>query len=127
LTPGNWHAIIEFTAITLLESLAMLDLRNVRSLTEFQRNAKSCLRRMKRTGRPEVLTVNGKAALVVQDAESYQKLLDAIEHAEAVEGIRRGLKAIEEGRTYPVREAFDRIRRKYGIPHPHQRGRRNRD
>jgi len=28
---------------------------------------------MKKTGQPIVLTVNGKAALVIQDADSFQK------------------------------------------------------
>jgi hypothetical protein len=43
---------------------------------------------LKQTGRPEVLTVNGRAELVVQDAASYQKLLELLDYAEAVEGIK---------------------------------------
>ena len=40
---------------------------------------------MRETGNPVVLTVNGKAQVVVQDAASYQKLLDYIDEMEALE------------------------------------------
>jgi prevent-host-death family protein len=43
---------------------------------------------MKQTGQPLVLTVNGKAKVVVQDAKSYQQLLDKIEELEAIAGIK---------------------------------------
>jgi hypothetical protein len=57
-----------------------------------------------------VLTVNGRAEMVVQDAASYQATLDALERAEANAGIRRGLQAMAEGRTRPAREAIDSIK-----------------
>lgn len=56
-----------------------IDLRDIISLTDFQRNAKDHITRLARTGKAQVLTVNGKASLVVQDAEAYQKLLDQAE------------------------------------------------
>ena len=62
----------------------MVNLTDIHSLTDFQRNAKAYLTRMKRSGRPVVLTVNGKAAAVVHDAVGYQKLLEAVERAEAI-------------------------------------------
>lgn len=39
---------------------------------------------MKQTGEPIVLTVNGKAEVVVQDAKSYRQLLEKIEKLEAI-------------------------------------------
>ena len=39
----------------------MIRTSNIRSLSEFQRNAKRHIRRLKKTGRPEVLTVNGRS------------------------------------------------------------------
>jgi PHD/YefM family antitoxin component YafN of YafNO toxin-antitoxin module len=74
------------------------------------------MRRLKKTKRPVVLTVNGKAAAVVQDAEGYQRLLDIAARADAEEGIRQGLDDVAHGRTQPAKAAFDRIRRKHGIP-----------
>jgi prevent-host-death family protein len=46
------------------------------SLSTFKRDSNKVMRQMKKTKEPVVLTVNGKAAVVVQDAESYQKLLE---------------------------------------------------
>ena len=50
----------------------MLDTREIHSLTDFLRNHKAHVTRLKETHAPEVLTVNGKAEVVVQDAASYQ-------------------------------------------------------
>ena len=93
----------------------MIDLTEIRSLTDFQRNTKEHIARLKATGQPLVLTVNGKAELVVQDAESYQHMLDSLDRTEAIEGIRRGLEDVENGRTQPLREALDEISRKHDI------------
>ncbi len=57
----------------------MIRPQDIGSLTDFSRNTKSHLKRLKRTGRPELLTVNGKAEVVVQSASAYQRLLDSLE------------------------------------------------
>jgi len=88
----------------------MIDLQDIRSLTDFQRNAKAHLRRLKSTGRPEVLTVNGRAELIVQDAAAFEDMLDAIR------GIQRGLDEMKAGKGEPARKVLDRIRAKYKIP-----------
>lgn len=75
----------------------MLPLTNIRSLTEFVRNSKSCVRRLEKSGEPEVLTVNGRAKVVVQDAASYQKLLDAAEMAQTVSLLQKRLDAAKSG------------------------------
>jgi hypothetical protein len=82
-----------------------IDITEITLLTEF-------IEWLKQTGRPQVLTVNGKAALVVQDAESYQRLLDLIEPAEAIEGIRRGLASAARGEGRPVEDVFAELRSK---------------
>ena len=94
----------------------MIQLGDIHSLTDFQRNARDYIDRLKQTGRPEVLTVNGKAELVIQDAESYQKLVDALDRAEAIEGIRRGLEEMKAGLGRPAEEFFAEMREKYNIP-----------
>ena len=91
----------------------MVNLKDIHSLTDFQRNAKAYLTRMRRSGRPVVLTVNGKAAAVVHDATWYQKLLDAVERAEAIEGIERGLASMKRGEGRPLEKALDDLGRKY--------------
>ena len=91
-----------------------MDLANdIRSLSDFKRNTVDLLNRLRKTGNPLVLTINGKAELVVQDAEAYQALLDRIE---AIECIRRGLADVKAGRITPARRVFDRLRRAHDIP-----------
>ena len=53
---------------------------------------------------------------MVQDAASYQKLLNMLDRVEAIEGIRKGLKSVQEGRTRPVEEVFEEIRREHEVP-----------
>jgi prevent-host-death family protein len=89
--------------------------QNIGSLTDFQRNATAHLKRLKRSGRPQVLTVNGQPELVVQDAASYQKLLDDLEKAQAVAGIRRGLESMKRGAGRPMRQALEDLGRRHGI------------
>ena len=71
---------------------------DIHPLTDFKRNTSDFMNRMKKTRRPVVLTVNGKAELVVQDAESYQQILNRLERLEAVAAIRVGVAAAKEGR-----------------------------
>ena len=92
----------------------MLDLANdIRSLSDFKRNTVELLDRLRQTGHPLVLTINGKAEVVVQDAGAYQTLLDRVE---TIEGIQRGLADVKAGRTKPARQVFDRLRRKHAVP-----------
>jgi hypothetical protein len=57
----------------------MIRPEDIGSLTDFARNTKAHLQRLRRTGRPELLTVNGKAEVVVQNATAYQRLIEALE------------------------------------------------
>jgi len=93
-----------------------VNMRDIHSLTDFQRNTKEHLKHLKRSGRPLVLTVNGKAEVVVQNAGSYQKLLELIENAEAIAGIRRGLESVARGEGRPAREVFVNLRKRHKIP-----------
>lgn len=94
----------------------MIDLREIRSVTEFQRNVKEYVGQLKTTKIPMVLTVNGKAELVVQNAGSYQELLDRLERAEAVAGIRQGMAEFERGEGQLARTALEALRDKLNVP-----------
>jgi prevent-host-death family protein len=50
--------------------------KDIQSLTTFRRRSGDFMKQIKKSKRPVVLTVNGKAAAVVQDAGAYQRLLD---------------------------------------------------
>ncbi len=90
--------------------------RDIQSLTEFKLHTPEFVQQLKQTGEPLVLTINGKAELVVQDAASYQRLLDLAEEARVLDGIRRGLEDVRAGRSQPVAEAFADIRRELNLP-----------
>ena len=95
----------------------MLDLKkDIQAMTTFRRNPAKFLRQLKKTKKPLILTVNGKAEAVVQDAEAYQRLLDIAAQADEAEGIRQGLEDVKHGRERPADEALEEFRRIYGIP-----------
>ena len=60
----------------------MINLDNIHSLTDFKRNVKQFLERIKTTKSPLVLTVNGRAEVVVQDASAFQEMIDKLERTE---------------------------------------------
>jgi PHD/YefM family antitoxin component YafN of YafNO toxin-antitoxin module len=64
------------------------------------------MKQLKKSKRPVVLTVRGKAAAIVQDAEAYQRLLDVAARTDAEEGIRQGLEDVKIGKTRPALQAI---------------------
>jgi prevent-host-death family protein len=61
----------------------MLNIRkDIHSLTDFKRRTSELVDQLQASRRPIVLTVNGRAAVVVQDADAYQSLLDRLERFE---------------------------------------------
>lgn len=85
-------------------------------MTSFRNQSAAVMRHLKKTGRPVVLTVNGKAAAVVQDAEAYQRLLDLAAEASALEGIRQGREDLADGRSKSAAEVFGEVRATHAIP-----------
>ncbi len=87
--------------------------KDILSLTDFKRGSAKLLKRMKKTRRPMVLTINGKAELIVQTAEEYQKLVEQAGKTQAIEGIRRGLESMKDDRGRPAKEVFAEIESKH--------------
>jgi prevent-host-death family protein len=90
--------------------------KDIQSLTNFRRQSGKFLKQLKKSKRPIVLTVNGQAEAVVQDAEAYQRLLDIAARADVYEALRQSEDDIANGRTRPAREFFEEFRRRHGIP-----------
>ena len=83
--------------------------QDIQSLTDFKRKTPEYLRRLKETGDPVVLTINGKAELVVQDAASYQKLFELAERLETIKAVKEGQASADRGEGQPMDELFDAL------------------
>jgi PHD/YefM family antitoxin component YafN of YafNO toxin-antitoxin module len=92
-----------------------LDTGEIHSLTDFLRNHKAHVTRLKKTRAPEVLTVNGKAEVVVQDAASYQLMLNRLHHMETIAAIQEGMASAERGELKPAAQVLEEMRAKYGL------------
>ena len=105
--------------------MSTIDLRNIHSLTDFKRNANAYVEQLQATQLPLVLTVNGKAAVVVQEAGAFQSLVDRIKSMETelqsfkLAQLRQDLKSgveeldREQSTTYTqdnLHQLFDEIR-----------------
>jgi len=81
--------------------------KDIRPLTEFKRETLRFVARLKETGRPSVLTVNGKPSVVVMDAAAWQDMQDQIDYAQTVAGIRKGLDQARAGEGIEAAAFFD--------------------
>lgn len=66
----------------------MLDTRQIYPMSDFVRNPKAHIARLKETRTPEVLTVNGHAEVVILDTETYESMVEQLNHAKAVAAAR---------------------------------------
>ena len=90
--------------------------RDIMSLSTFKRDSNKVMRQMKKTKEPIVLTVNGKASVVVQDAEGYQSLLDLKERSETIEVLRQRLATLGQKKGRTADEFFTKFFAKNNIP-----------
>ncbi|HWG43290.1 MAG TPA: type II toxin-antitoxin system Phd/YefM family antitoxin [Gemmataceae bacterium] len=86
--------------------------KDIQSLSQFKRNTVDAMKQLKESGNPLVLTVNGKAEIVVQDAAAYQRLLTLAEKAEMMEFLREARADADAGRTVPAREFLESLGQK---------------
>jgi PHD/YefM family antitoxin component YafN of YafNO toxin-antitoxin module len=94
----------------------MLDItKDIQSLTTFRRRSGDFMKQLKKSKRPVVLTVKGKAEAIVQDAGAYQRLLDIAARADAREGIRQGLDESRFGQGRDVEKFFAQFEASHGI------------
>lgn len=56
-----------------------INLKNIQTLTDFKRNAKDYVEQIKSTKSPLVLTVNGKAEVVVYEVQAFQQMIDQLQ------------------------------------------------
>jgi prevent-host-death family protein len=85
--------------------------RDIQPLTDFKRNTSDFVAQLKATGQPVILTINGKAEIVVQDAKSYQRLLDLVERLETIQAVKDGIASANRGEGRPMDDVFDELER----------------
>jgi prevent-host-death family protein len=88
-----------------------IHLEDIHPLTDFQRHAKKHLAQVNKTGRPQVLTVNGRAEAVLLGKKSYEKLMQSLEELETLKSIRRGLEDMNAGRTVSASFVHEKLRK----------------
>ena len=87
-----------------------IQIQDIHPLTDFQRNAKAHLVRVNKTGRPEVLTVNGKAEAVLLGKRAYTQMVEAMDELATLKSIQRGLDDMDAGRTVSAASVHQRLR-----------------
>ena len=87
----------------MFEANAMFSANDIYSLADFQRNTKEHVDRLTKTKRPEVLTIKGKAQLIVQDARAYEQIVEELVTIKKVNAAA----AFDRGEGRPVQEFFD--------------------
>jgi len=86
--------------------------KDITPLTEFKRSSARIIARIKESGRPQILTVNGKPSVVVMDAGAWQDMQDQLDYAETVAGIRKGLTQAHAGEGTEAGHFFDDLAQK---------------
>ncbi len=91
--------------------------RDIQTVSEFKQNASKLIKQVNATGRPIVLTLNGKPAAVIQDVESYERMAEAADHELTIMALDEALKDFDERKTWPTHdEVFTKFRRTNEIP-----------
>jgi PHD/YefM family antitoxin component YafN of YafNO toxin-antitoxin module len=95
-----------------------IDIRDTCSLTDFHRNSAAHVEHLKATRRPELLTINGAGALIVQDAEAYQTMVERLEMLESVEQIKQVVRELDIGKGIPMEEVLKKLEVRLAAKYP---------
>lgn len=88
-------------------------LEDIRSVTDLKRNTRDILDHLHATGRPVILTVNGRADSVLLDVRVYENHLQAGNLAKLLAPAERD---VESGRTRSARGFLREFKRARKIP-----------
>lgn len=87
---------------------------DIKSATEFRSKMREHLNRLKKSGRAEVLTVNGEAEGVVMSPQTFQQLIDDAEYGRSIRLIRQSIAQFNEGKGIAADAVFAELRAKLG-------------
>ena len=84
--------------------------RDIQTISELKQNASKLVKQVRETGRPIVLTINGKPAVVLQDVGSYERMAEAADYELTIRALRETLDYVDNGgELIPAEETFSRI------------------
>ena len=78
-------------------------------LASFQRQTKRHHSNLKKSGRAEVLTVDGRAEAVLLAPDAYDRLMAAAHELDAIKTLRRSLAEVQRGETIPCEVVHQRL------------------
>jgi len=117
-TIGDVKTLAKF-ALNLTTHDTMLSMklsRDIQSLSVFKRDSSKFIKQIKKTGEPLVLTVNGKAAAVVLDPDSYQSYLREKDWQDTMTALRQAREDVKAGRVQDAEDFFREFEERHGIP-----------
>lgn len=90
--------------------------RDIQTVTQFKQNASKLIKQVQETKQPVILTINGKAAVVLQDAESYEAMAARREYDLTVAAIKEALADFDDRENWLTHdEVFAELRERNGI------------
>ena len=87
---------------------------DVHTLGDFTQHSSELIQKLIASGRPKVLTVEGKPAVVVLGVEAYQRLAQLAERWDTIAQVREGLEDVEAGRHKGLSDVIHDLRARYG-------------
>ncbi|MFL6467683.1 MAG: type II toxin-antitoxin system Phd/YefM family antitoxin [Pyrinomonadaceae bacterium] len=90
--------------------------RDIQTVSQFKLNASKLVKQIQKTKQPIVLTVHGKPAVVLQDAESFQEMASKHEYDLTVTAIKEALANFDDCDKWPThKEVFSKLRKRNDI------------
>ena len=90
-------------------------IEDIKPLSTFKQKAADIIAHVKETQRPTFITVNGNVEVVLQDASSYQEMIDLIEYLKNVQKIAIAIDDSNKGDNRSAECAFSDFRNKHKI------------
>jgi len=87
----------------------MFSMDAIHPVSDFSRKPAEHIKRLKETGLPEILTVNGKAAVVIQDASAYEEMTHLLD---TLKKIANAAQAHDRGDAILADDAFKGLRKR---------------
>jgi prevent-host-death family protein len=95
------------------DGVALSLTEDVKTVSELKNSLRSVFEQIHQTGRPVVVTVNGKPDVVLMDAAQFERKLRALNLAAL---LARGEDDIRRGRTRPARAFLGELKREGKLP-----------